>query len=113
MGTKERIFELADRKFKEQQVFASAIKINASVVSNWRTGKSTSYMKYLNEIAEVLNTTPAYLLNGEEKDPAAVAGDGELDPLAKAFLDVGIDVRKLSDDERAKIVRVARAALDL
>ena len=113
MGTKERIFELADRKFREQKDFADAVSLPASVISNWRTNKSKSYMKYLNEIAEVLKTTPAYLLNGEEKDPAAVAGDGELDPLAKAFLDVGIDVRKLSDDERAKIVRIARAALDL
>lgn len=113
MGIKERIFELADKKFREQRDFAESLCIAASVISDWRTGRSKSYMKYLNEIAEVLNTTPAYLLNGEEKDPAAVAGDGELDPLIKAFLDVGIDVRKLSDDERAKIVRVVQAAFDL
>lgn len=113
MGTKERIFELASAKFNEQKDFAFALGIDPAKVSLWKTGKSKSYDRYIFQIAKVLDTTPEYLLNGEEKDPAAVAGDGELDPLAKAFLDVGIDVRKLSDDERAKIVRVARAALDL
>ena len=113
MGPKERIFELATSKFTEQKEFAAALGAPASRISDWSTGKSKSYDRYIFQIAKVLDTTPEYLLTGEEKDPAAVAGDGELDPLAKAFLDVGIDVRKLSDDERAKIVRVARAALDL
>lgn len=113
MGIRERIFELVDAKFDEQKDFAAALNAPASRISLWRTGKSDSFDRYLFQIAKVLDTTPEYLLTGEEKDPAAVAGDGELDPLAKAFLDVGIDVRKLSDDERAKIARIARAALDL
>ena len=113
MGTRERIFELAASKFNEQKDFALALGIDPAKVSLWKSGKLKSYDRYIVQIAKVLGTTPEYLQYGEEKGPAAVAGDGELDPLAKAFLDVGIDVRKLSDDERAKIVRVARAALDL
>ena len=113
MGTKERIFELADAKFKEQKLFAESLGLAPNKISLWRTGKSNSFMKYLPQLADVLGTTTEYLLTGEKKPPATDSGSGELDPLSKAFLDVGIDVQKLSEADRALIVRVAKAALDL
>ena len=113
MGIRERIFELVDAKFNEQKDFAAALNAPASRISGWRTGKSDSFDRYIFQIAKVLDTTPEYLLTGEEKDPAAVPGDGELDLLSKAFVDAGIDVKALSDADRARIVRLAKAALDL
>ena len=112
MGTKERIFELANAKFKEQKDFAAALDAPASRISDWSKGKSKSYDRYIFQIAKVLDTTPEYLLTGEKKPPAADPGSGELDPLSKALLDAGLDVRTLTDEERARIVRVAIAALD-
>lgn len=70
MDTITRIFELADRQFKEQQEFASAIGVNSKIVSTWRTGRIKSYQKHLPVIANVLGTSVEYLLTGEEQKSA-------------------------------------------
>lgn len=41
---------------------------NANVISDWRAGRSKSYMKQLPKIAEFLDTTVAYL-TGATDDP--------------------------------------------
>ena len=73
MGLPERIFELADQKFNEQRLFAAAVGVTPSIVSEWRRGKSASYNKHLGKIAEVLGTTTEYLLTGSRPEP--VGGD--------------------------------------
>lgn len=70
MDTVSRIFELVDRQFKEQQDFAKAIGVSSTIVSNWRTGRSGTYTKYLPVIANVLGTSVEYLLTGEEQKSA-------------------------------------------
>lgn len=69
MGPVDRIFELVDQKYKEQRDFAKDLGVTASIVSQWRTGKSASYNRYLPQIAAVLNTSVEYLLTGSA--PAA------------------------------------------
>lgn len=64
MDTVDRIFELADQRFKEQRDFANILGIAVSVVSAWRNKKSKSYQKYLPKIAEILGTSVEYLLTG-------------------------------------------------
>lgn len=73
MNIGDRLFELVDRQFKEQKDFAAAIGVTASVVSEWRRGKSVSYQKRLPEIAQVLGTTVDYLVNGERPAPEDVS----------------------------------------
>ena len=65
MDTLSRIFELADKKFPEQQAFAAAIGVSAKTVSVWRTGRGKSYTKYLTQIADALDTSVEYLLMGK------------------------------------------------
>lgn len=65
LDARDRIFDLIDECGMEQQEFAQQIGTNKHVVSKWRTGDLKSYRKYLPQIAEVLNTTTAYLLTGE------------------------------------------------
>ncbi len=65
MDTLSRIFELADKKFPEQQAFAAAIGVSAKTVSVWRTGRGKSYTKYLTQIADALDTSVEYLLTGK------------------------------------------------
>lgn len=67
MDTIERIFERVDQKYKEQRDFAKDIGVTASVVSQWRNYKSTSYNKYLPQIASVLGTSVEYLLTGTDR----------------------------------------------
>lgn len=67
MDTLERIFELADKIFPEQQDFASALGVKPSIVSQWRNKITKSYERRLPKIAEVLGTSVEYLTTGEEK----------------------------------------------
>ena len=65
MDIVDRIFELVDKQYPEQRDFASRIGVVPSVVSAWRGRKSASYNKRLPEIADILGTTPEYLLTGQ------------------------------------------------
>lgn len=112
MDIVDRIFELVDQKYEEQQHFAAELGIPASRASEWRRRKSASYTKRLPEIAQVLNTTVDYLLTGEKKEPATVSGDGQAEKLAQALGALGIEVDKLSDAEISRIARLAKAALE-
>lgn len=64
MDSVDRIFEIVDKKYSEQRLFASDVGVPASRISEWRSRRSTSYLKYLPRIAEVLGTTSEYLLTG-------------------------------------------------
>ena len=75
MDTAERIFYLLDQSGMEQKKFAELIGATDKIVSKWRTSGLKSYRKYLPEIANALNTSVEYLLNGEEK-PAPIRESG-------------------------------------
>lgn len=66
MDTVDRIFDLLDKTTMEQQEFAAMVGVSDDTASNWRRRKSGSYAKKIAKIAEVLNTTPEYLLTGKE-----------------------------------------------
>ena len=76
MDTLERIFELADKIFPEQQEFASALGVKPSIVSQWRNKITKSYERRLPKIAKVLGTSVEYLTTGEEKKPAPITESG-------------------------------------
>lgn len=63
-STVERIFKLLDEKGLEQKEFAKRIGTSDKTVSAWKTGRAKSYSKYLSQIAEVLDTSVDYLING-------------------------------------------------
>ena len=65
MDTADRIFELVDAKYKDQKDFAADIGVTPTQVSKWRGHISKSYVKYLSEIAVVLDTTTDYLVSGD------------------------------------------------
>lgn len=75
MDTVARIFELADKIYPEQQAFAAAIGVSAKTVSVWRTGRGKSYTKYLQQIADALNTSVEYLLTGKTQNSPPPEGD--------------------------------------
>lgn len=66
MDIVDRIFTIVDAKYREQREFAAALGIDPTIPSRWRKRKSTSYQKYLPQIATVLGTTTEYLLTGDE-----------------------------------------------
>ncbi|WP_294855657.1 helix-turn-helix domain-containing protein [uncultured Oscillibacter sp.] len=110
MDIVDRIFELADENFREQREFAEKVGVTASVVSEWRRRKSASYVKRLEIISEVLETTPQYLLYGNESDkkasPSEAGGDAiKTEHIRAAFFEGAEDLSKeemdmLWDDAR-------------
>lgn len=68
MTTIERIIKLLEDRGIEQQQFASAIGVGKQKISEWKSGKTKSYMKYIDKIADYLSVSTDYLLGNNESD---------------------------------------------
>ena len=83
MDIVDRLFELGDKKFNEQQEFAALLGVDPTLPSRWRNRKSTSYQRRLPQIAEALGTTTEYLLTGNgPKKKTAPAKRSESDAIS-------------------------------
>lgn len=69
MGILDRITMLLGNR--EQKELTNYLKLNNVAFSEWKSGKSKSYRKYLIEIAEFFNVSIDYLVYGEEKNSSA------------------------------------------
>ena len=93
MDTRDRIFDLLDKKGIEQKAFAKEVGVSPSIVSNWRKGKSNSYNDHLVKIAQVLGTTTADLLGEKQQSIPS-----KTDRLLEVFGD-------LTEDEKQDVAR--------
>lgn len=90
MDIVDRLFELVDKNFKEQQEFAAVLGVDPTLPSRWRNRKSTSYQRRLPQIAEVLGTTTEYLLTGNgPKHKRAVSESDTALPKGAQHIDLG------------------------
>ena len=111
MDIVDRIFEIVDAKYNEQQEFSAALGLDPTIPSRWKKRKSTSYQKYLPQIAEVLGTTTEYLLTGNgpkyKTAPADVSNSDTQNEgqLMAAFFEGGKD---LSEEEMAVLWQDAK-----
>lgn len=69
---REKIFSLLASKSISQRDFAQAIDVIPQTVTDWKNGKSFSFMKKLTPIAEALGTSEAWLLT--EKNTVLAPG---------------------------------------
>lgn len=120
MDTVDRIFELADAKFREQRDFAKALGMTASIVSEWRRRKSASYQKHLPKIADALGTSVQYLLTGDRPDPIAVSALSPEDEALLRKIHDSPDMRalfsltsKASPEDIRKAVQIMRITMGL
>ena len=116
MGTLDRIFELVDRKYEEQRFFATDLGVTASIVSQWRKGKSASYTKYLPQIAAVLGTSVEYLLTGSAPDVPTGLSEQDAEILRQIHDRPGMRIMfsltsKATDEDVAKAARIVEAFL--
>lgn len=80
---RERIFTLLASKSISQRDFAQMIDVIPQTITDWKKGKSFSFMKKLNPIADALNTTEVWLLTGIETiNPETVR---EMETIADAW----------------------------
>ena len=75
----DRITEELKTQKKTQKNLCDFLGLSSNNYTDWKSGKSSSYKKYLPEIAEYLNVSIDYLLgktNIKEKAPASPEKEG-------------------------------------
>jgi transcriptional regulator with XRE-family HTH domain len=74
----ERIINLLSEKDIMAKTFMEDLDLNKSSVSDWKSGKSNSYMKYLPKIADYFGVSVDYLLgNTDIKNKPVINKDDE------------------------------------
>lgn len=64
MGIVDKIIFLLDKKGLNQKDLTDYLGVKKSVFSSWKSGKSVSFNKYINQIASFLGTTRLHLRGG-------------------------------------------------
>lgn len=65
MKTVEKIIQLLTDRNVEQQALASYIGVKKQTITDWKSGKTESYKKYIDKIAEFFGVSTDYLLGNE------------------------------------------------
>lgn len=60
----ERILEAISSLGIDQKSFAQMIGVRPQAITDWKNGKTVSYKRHIEKIAEALGTTTEYLLTG-------------------------------------------------
>lgn len=63
MDTLYKILQLIKKNGLTENEFTKKVGLNKSAVSDWKSGKTSSYNKHLPKIAEVLDVSIDYLLD--------------------------------------------------
>jgi transcriptional regulator with XRE-family HTH domain len=77
MSTIDKIFDLLILRGKQQKELTDFLGIDKGVSSQWKTGKSRSYLKYIDKIAEFLEVSTDELLSTGEGSSNPVYLDDE------------------------------------
>lgn len=100
----ERIERLPDDHGESKQNLLEYLWMNRSTYSNWRLGKSRSYLKHIDEIATFLDIFPSYLIRGIEDGLAEGTIAAVEDEMLRVF-------SELSPKKKECVLQVARALL--
>ena len=65
MTTGEKIKQLRKKNGLTQEQLAELVDVAVTSVRRWEWGENTPTVKFIQKLAEVLNTTPEYLLENE------------------------------------------------
>lgn len=90
----ERITEMLIRTGKSQKELTDYLGINKATYSDWKNGKTNSYKRYLDKIAEFLDSSYEYILYGKETDPDEME-------LIRIY-------RKLNNEKKTRLLLVAQ-----
>lgn len=67
-AARDRIFDLLKSKNISQKDFAIAIGVSPQTITDWKNGKSRSFIGMAAVIAPILGTTAGWLLFGQDKE---------------------------------------------
>lgn len=100
----ERIEMLLREQSRTQQDLLSALGLNRSTYSNWKLGKSKTYLKQFDSISNYFNVSPSYLLRGIEDGPMDGTKGATEDEMIRVF-------RKLNPKRQDLLIQVGRTLL--
>lgn len=100
----ERIERLLEDQGKTQQELLISLGMNRSTYSNWKLGKSKSYLKLVDKIADFFDISPNYLLRGIEDGPEEGTKCALEDEMLRVF-------RKMSVKKQELMIQVGRTLL--
>ena len=70
MNTLDKILSLLTEKGIQQKTFAENIGVTKHTITDWKNGRSISYMKYIDKIADFFDVSADYLLEKtDDKSP--------------------------------------------
>ena len=104
MDTLNKITELLALQGKRQKDLTDFLGVNKNAYSLWKSGKTTSYNRYIPHIADFFGVSPEYLL-GKSDDVGTSAAEGVT---AAELLNI---YNKLSAVNRAKLLVYADSLL--
>ena len=78
---RERVLSLIRAEFESDAAFEREMELNEKTVSNWRRGRSTSFMSILPELSEKFGVNVGELLDIPIKDDSSELSDEELELL--------------------------------
>lgn len=104
MGILDRISKLLGNR--EQRELTNHLGLKSVAFSEWKSGKSKSYRKYLIEIADFFNVSLDYLVYGKEKSSPTV----ELTADERELLDI---YNKLSEKSKGMVLGRAELLAEL
>lgn len=98
MDILNRISELMGDR--EQQELTNYLGLKKTAFSDWKSGKSNSYRKYLIEIADFFDVSIDFLVYGKEKSPSMELSEDERDLL--------LIFKTFSEREKGELLGYAR-----
>lgn len=101
LGILDRISKLLGNR--EQRELTTYLGLKSVAFSEWKSGKSKSYKKYLIEIADFFNVSLDYLVYGKEKSSPTVDLTADEQELFKIYKGLSIE-NKARVRERAEVL---------
>lgn len=104
MSTLDRIIYLCKKHNKTQKDLTDYLGLEKSTFTSWKKGKTASYEKHINKIAEFFNVSTDYLLN--DKDSAIPT---EYQSLITSYQELSKDNQQLLQDIITSMIDIQNA----
>ena len=110
MSTLDRIIYLCKKCNKTQKDLTDYLGLEKSTFTSWKNGKTASYKKYINKIAEFFNVSTDYLLNDKDsaipKEPTIPT---EYQSLISSYQELSKDNQQLLKDIITSMIDIQTA----
>ena len=97
-----RITELLIQKGISQKQLLEQLGLKTGMYTVWKANQSDSYLKYIDQIATFLETSPTYLLRGEHEP-------NDVPPEADSPCELMQIYRRLNPQQQKQLVDIARS----